>query len=116
MVRCVSTASIWLVLVAACVAYAARGQAQPLVFAEPDLALAVNLRVPKEERLVKLSDIMNKAKARGATHLTMNVSSDGEGISAEVVAQPQTPSKRVAAVVGELLDCGIKKISVEVKN
>lgn len=83
---------------------------------KPNLALVVNLRLPKDERFSKVQDLLNKVKARGATRLTLRVAKDGEGASAEVVAQPSTPSKNVAAVVAELLDGSVTKISVEIQK
>jgi len=81
-----------------------------------NLALVVNLRVPKNEKFAKTQNILDKVKERGATHWTLRVSKDGEGASAEVLAQPQTASSRVVGVVKELLDGGITKIAVEVKK
>ena len=81
-----------------------------------DLALVVNLHAPKDENFAKIQNILDKLKQRGATHRTLRASKDGEGASAEVLAQPQTPSSRIADVVKELLDDGIVKISVEVKK
>jgi len=40
----------------------------------------------------------------------------GQGVSAHVMAEPGTPSKRVAAVVATLLDAGISKITVEARK
>jgi len=117
MIRRVLVASLGLALVTAGAAYPAGGDdSVRLAPGKADLALVVNLRVPKDEQIAKVMDIVEKVKERGATHWTLRASKDGDGASAEVVAQPQTPSKRVAAVVKELLDGGITKISVEVKK
>lgn len=115
MVRCVIAASLGLALLNVGSDRPARGD-DAVRLAKADPALVVNLRVSKDEEFAKVHDILEKLKKRGATSLRLRVSKAGEGASAEVVAQPKTPSKRVAAVVGELLDCGIKKISVEVKK
>lgn len=85
-----------------------------LVPEKADRALVVKVRVPSDEEYGKVADILDKVKARGATSLKLQVSKAGETASAEVAAFPKTPSKRVAAVVEALLDCGIKKIAVEV--
>jgi hypothetical protein len=104
---------VFVLVAAGAIAVAASDE--PIVAPEkPDLALAVTFVVPKEEKLARVKELFDKVKAQGATHLKMRVPPDAEALSAEIVAQPQTPSKRVAAVVRELLDCGIKKISVEV--
>lgn len=115
MVRGVIAASLGLALFVVGVGHPASGD-DSIRIAPADRALVVNLRVPKDEEFAKILDILDKVKKRGATHWIVRASKDGEGASAEVVAQPKSPSKRVAAVVEELLDCGIKKISVEVKK
>jgi hypothetical protein len=116
MIRCVLTGSLGLALLAAGVGHSADDIDPVLAPEKADLALVVNLRVPNEEKFAKVHEILDKVKAQGATHLTLRALRDGAGASAEVVAQSKTPSKRVAAVVGELLDGGIKKIFVEVKE
>ena len=117
MVRHVMAASLGLALLAVGVGYPVGADDAVRVAPEKaDVALVVKLRVPRDEEYAKVFDILQKVKARGAKHVSLRVSKASEGASAEVVAQSKTPSKRVAAVVAELLDCGIKKISVEVKK
>jgi hypothetical protein len=117
MIRRVLVASLWLALLTAGARYPAGGDDSVRLAPEKaDLALVVNLRVPKDEKFAKVQHILDKVKEQGATHWILRASKDGEGASAEVVAQPQTPSKRVAAVVRELLDGGITRLSVEVKK
>ncbi len=117
MVRRVIASLLGLFLLTAGIGHPAGGE--PPVRIAPDktvLALVVKLRVPRDEPYDKVKDILDRIKTKGATHMTLRVSEASEGLSAEVVAQPKTPSKRVAAVVEELLEGGIKKISVEVKK
>jgi hypothetical protein len=116
MVRRVLVASMWLLLVATWAINSAGG-GDPVVLPEKaDLALVVNLRVPTDLKWTKVVNILDKVKEQGASHVSVQASKEGEGVWAEVVVQPQTPPKRVAAVVGELLEGGIKKISIEVKK
>jgi hypothetical protein len=84
--------------------------------APPDQSLVVSLRIPGDEEFAKVHDILDKVKKRGATRWKVRAAGADEGASAEVISKPQTPSKRIAGVVEQLLDCGIKKISVEVKE
>ncbi|HEV3203321.1 MAG TPA: hypothetical protein VGY77_03010 [Gemmataceae bacterium] len=81
-----------------------------------NLALVVTLRFPRDMEYAKIHKILEKVKDRGATKVSVTASKGDEIASGEVVAQPQTPSKRVAAVVEELLGCGITKIFIEVKK
>jgi hypothetical protein len=115
MVRGVLTASLGLTLLAAGAGHSS-GSDPVLAPEKADLALAVKLRIPGDETYEKVKDLLDKVKARGATRLSLRASKKGEGPSAEVVSHPRTPSKSVAAVVQELLDRGIRKISVEVKK
>jgi hypothetical protein len=118
MVRLVLLGSLGLALLAAGVGRVARAGDQPTADpkSEATLAMAVRLRFPGDAEFAEAQKVLQKLKALGVTKLSLRVSKVGEAASAEVVAEPQTPSKRVAAVVKELLDCGITRISVEVKK
>jgi hypothetical protein len=81
--------------------------------ARADFALVVNLRLSRDEKVARAVDILDKVKARGATHTTLRTAEEGEEASAEVVAQPDTRYDRVVAVVDALRSCGIKMISIK---
>ena len=74
------------------------------------------MRFPHDAEYAECHKILSKVKARGATKLSLQATKKGEGASAEIIAEPRTPTKTVAAVVKELLDCGMTKLSVEVKK
>jgi hypothetical protein len=117
MVRLVLPVSLGLALLSAAVGHlaGAEDKVEPAL-GKPDLALVVNLHVNREERYAKTWETVTKVKDAGATHVTIRVCKVGEEPSAEVVAQPHMPSKRIAAVVAKLLDSGVAKISVHVKK
>jgi hypothetical protein len=75
--------------------------------------VVIKLRIPAEAKYADVEKLLDKVKAQEGTKLYLGVSKAGESFSAEVVAESLTPSKRVAAVVKELLDGGITKVSVQ---
>lgn len=83
---------------------------------ETNPALVVNLRISGEAKYADIRKLLEALKAQGATKLSLRTSDAKEGSSAELRAEALTPSKRVAAVVKELLDGGITKVSIEVKK
>jgi hypothetical protein len=109
-------AALGLALLVAGIGSFARAVGPVIVPGKPDRALVVNLYFPPDEEFKKVHALLEKVKARGATFRSLRAAKNGEGASAEVVAEPQTPAPRIAAVVQELLEGGVKEISVEVKK
>ncbi len=83
---------------------------------KPDLALVVKLHIPGNEKYAAVWQTLEKLRAQGMTHWTLQAAKEGKAASAEVVAQPKTASSHVTAVVGVLLERGISRITVEVKK
>src|SRR5438874_9501135 len=100
MTRCVLAASFGLALLTAGAGFPAGGDDSIRIDPEKsDLTLVLNLRVPGSEKYAKVMGLLSKAEERGVTHWTLGGSKEGEGASADLVAQPKAPSKHVAAVV-----------------
>ena len=118
MIQLILSASLGLALLSAGAHSPAFAADEPKAEAKTatDSTLLVKLRVPRDMEFAKVQRIIRKVQALGDTKFTVRVSKEGEGISAEVEAEPRIPSKRIAAVVEVLLDGGITKISVERKK
>jgi hypothetical protein len=118
MVRLVLSASLGIVLLASGVSYSARGDDQSNAGPKSEAlrAVVVRLRFPSEAKYEEVRRTLEKMNTRRASKLFLHVSKAGEGASAEVMAEPRTPSTRIVDVVKELLDCKITKISIEVKK
>jgi biopolymer transport protein ExbD len=82
----------------------------------PTPTIAVDLHLSRDTKYGDAFKIIDKIRKQGATRWSLRAANAGEAPSAEVVADPGTPSDRIAAVVKELLDSGVSKISVEVKK
>lgn len=75
--------------------------------------LNVKLCVPRDMKFVEVRKILQKLETHEANKWSLLIAKENEPLSAEIVADPKVASKRVAAVVEELLNCAIRKISIE---
>jgi hypothetical protein len=77
----------------------------------------VRLRFPKDAPFAEVKKVLESIKVREVIkEVFVEAGEDAERASAAVVAGSTTPSKSVAAVVESLLDCGVRKVSVEVRD
>jgi hypothetical protein len=118
MLRLFLSASLGLALLISGVCSSGAAKDQPGVDpkSKTNPVVVIKLRIPTEAKYVDVEKLLDKAQAQEGTKLYLEVPKDGESFSAEVVAESLTPSKRVGAVVKELLDRGITKVSIEVKK
>jgi len=117
MVRLFLSVSLGMFWFFAGVGYPAGEEVQVKIAPEKtDRSLVVNLRVSRDEGFAKTMETVKQIEDAGATHWSMRVVKAQEDVLAEVLAQPQVPAKRVAAVVEKLLGSGFTRITVDVKK
>jgi hypothetical protein len=79
-------------------------------------SLTIELRLPADTPYVEVKKILDSAKERGVTRMSVGVAKLEKEITATVVADAKIKPRTVAGVVEALLERGIGKIAVEVKK